>query len=284
VQRLLPTGGRVASFHALCDGFAREQGMTPDYSRAGTWLELEQAFAAAAIPESWRFDVLIVDEGQDFSELWRDILLRLLRPEGRALWLEDPLQNLYGKSPVALDGWVTLHSNANFRSPRQIIDVLTALDAARPPVEAASPFLGADIEVLSYPDGDHARMLYQTKHAITLCLGAGYSRADMALVSWRGRENSALLHLDALGTHSLHSFTGEYDLFGVPVFREGELLAESVYRFKGQSAPAVIFTEIDFETLDERTFKKLFVGLTRARLKLVLVLSERAEQALAGKL
>jgi superfamily I DNA and RNA helicase len=71
----------------------------------------------------------------------------------------------------------------------------------------------------------------------------------------------------------LKSFTGEYDLFGNPVWRDGELLAESVYRFKGQSAPAIIFTEIDFETLDERTFRKLFVGMTRARLKLVLVTS-----------
>jgi superfamily I DNA and RNA helicase len=74
-------------------------------------------------------------------------------------------------------------------------------------------------------------------------------------------------------------------LFGNPEFREGELLTESVYRFKGQSAPAVIFTEIDFETLDEKNFRKLFVGMTRARMKLVLVMSERAAQQLpAGSL
>ena len=32
----------------------------------------------------------------------------------------------------------------------------------------------------------------------------------------------------------------------------------------------------NFEEIDELTFRKLFVGMTRARLKLVLVLSERA--------
>ena len=65
--------------------------------------------------------------------------------------------------------------------------------------------------------------------------------------------------------------------------REGHLLAESVYRFKGQSAPAVILTEIDFEALDDRTVRKLFVGMTRARMKLVLVLSERAAALLQGR-
>jgi hypothetical protein len=47
----------------------------------------------------------------------------------------------------------------------------------------------------------------------------------------------------------------------------------------------VIFTEIDFETLDEKSFRKIFVGMTRARMKLVLVMSERAAQQLpAGSL
>ena len=43
------------------------------------------------------------------------------------------------------------------------------------------------------------------------------------------------------------------------------MLVESVYRFKGQAAPAVILTEIDFEVLDDKAVRKLFVGATRAR-------------------
>ena len=283
VQSLLPAGGKVASFHALCDSFVREHGVTPDYAKASMWKDLETIFAQTTIPQSWHFDVLIVDEGQDFSQSWCDILLRLLKPAGRAIWLEDPLQNLYDQPPIKLDGWVTLHSQANFRSPRHIIDLLTALNTDGLAIQAASPFLGADIQILSYPHEDTARLHYQTKHAITLCLGAGFTRADMAMVSFRGRENSALLKLDHLGTHRLHSFTGDYDWFGVPQFRDGELLAESVYRFKGQSAPALIFTEIDFAELDDRAFKKLFVGMTRARLKLVLVLSERSHRCMLEK-
>ena len=51
---------------------------------------------------------------------------------------------------------------------------------------------------------------------------------------------------------------------------------ESVFRFKGQAAPAVVFTEIDFDQLDDRAVRRLFVGATRASMKLVLVASARA--------
>ncbi|MDB5854989.1 MAG: nuclease [Herminiimonas sp.] len=289
VQQLVPQGGRVGSFHHLCDALARACGMTPDYGSPSVWEELERLSSSAPLPADWQYDVLIVDEGQDFSESWRDIVLRMLKPEGRAIWLEDPLQNLYGRAPVSLPGWVTLHSQTNFRSPRQIIDMLISMSGAAGSdtpslraIEAASPILGADIDIHTWADGDVAAMVERTKQAITGCLAAGFTRQDIALISFRGRDNSALLNLDALGAHRLKSFTGEYDLFGNPVFREGELLAESVYRFKGQSAPAVVFTEIDFEAMDERTCRKLFVGMTRARLKLTLVLSERSARCLLG--
>ena len=280
VRKLLPEGGVVASFHQLCDRFARDSGITPDYRDPAVWRSLEQALADSPLPAEWQFDLLIVDEGQDFSEGWRDALLRLLKSSGRALWLEDPMQNLYGRNAVSLPGWVGLHAWSNFRSPRHIVDLLTALAPTGSVIEAASPFAGAEIELLTYAHEDSSALQAQTRQAITRCLAAGYARRDMAMVSFRGRENSALLNLDAIGQHALKSFKGTYDLFGNPEFREGDLLAESVYRFKGQSAPAVIFTEIDFETLDEKNFRKLFVGMTRARMKLVLVMTERAARQL----
>jgi hypothetical protein len=292
IERLVPSGGRVATFHMLGDAFLRARGETPNYGSPDVFNEMETALADADLPETWKYDVLIVDEGQDFSAAWRDILLRMLKDPGRAIWLEDPMQNLYGREPVPLPGWVVLHSNANYRSPRQIVDMLAAIASEgnehgdlREPIEAASPFDGADIEALVYADGDQDAMLAQTKHAISLCLAAGFARQDIAIASFRGREKSALLNLDTLGdAHTLKSFTGQYDIFGHPVFREGGLLTESVYRFKGQSAPAVIFTEIDFATIDELVFRKLFVGMTRARLKLVLVMSARAAEMMVDRM
>ena len=55
---------------------------------------------------------------------------------------------------------------------------------------------------------------------------------------------------------------------------------ETVNRFKGQSAPAVVLCEVDFESLTERDKRKLFVGLTRAQMRVDVVISERAALAL----
>jgi superfamily I DNA and RNA helicase len=75
-----------------------------------------------------------------------------------------------------------------------------------------------------------------------------------------------------------------YDLLGNLVFTEGDVLMESVYRFKGQAAPCVIFAEIDFEALDDLVLRKLFVGVTRAATKLTMILSERSAQMLIERL
>jgi len=53
-----------------------------------------------------------------------------------------------------------------------------------------------------------------------------------------------------------------------------------VHRFKGRASPCVVFTEIDFETLDDAAARRLFVGATRATMKLVMVASEQAARFL----
>jgi hypothetical protein len=287
IRQLMPEGVQAMSFHQLADTVVREWGVVPNYASPDVWRQLENALLEAAPSERWTFDVVIVDEGQDFSDAWRDAVLRLLRPEGRAIWLEDPMQNLYGRTPVQLEGWVTLNAHTNYRSPRDVVDLLMRLDASQiseAGIEAASPFHSAEIDFLSYPNGDTGAMYEQTKQALKSCLDAGFAASDIALVSFHGRDRSRLLHLDRLGAHSLKSFTGAYDASGNPVVRDGALLAESLYRFKGQSMSAVVLTEIEFDSLDEQTFRKLFVGMTRARLRLTLVLSDSAAAALMRRL
>ena len=62
------------------------------------------------------------------------------------------------------------------------------------------------------------------------------------------------------------------------------MLVESVYRFKGQAAPAVILTEIDFDVLDDKAARKLFVGATRSAMKLVLILHQKSAARLLERL
>jgi hypothetical protein len=154
--------------------------------------------------------------------------------------------------------------------------------AGRVPIEARGALHASELVVLSYRDG--AELTQQVKEGIRLCLAAGYKKADIAVVSFSGREKSLLFPYTQLGPHSLKTFTGRYDLLGQPLYSDGDVLLESVYRFKGQAAPAIVFAEIDFEQLDERAVRKLFVGATRAMMKLVLVVSERSAAQLLERL
>ena len=276
VSRIAPTGVEVTTYHQLCDRLLTAAGQPPDFSAAGAFRRMERDFAALAMPPIC--DELIVDEGQDFAESWRDALLRLLTPEGRAWWLEDPMQNLYERPEVTLPGWVRLTSGRNYRSPSDIVTLLNHHLDLTQPMEAGSPLAGSEVE-LSLWDDD-AELMERTRRAITRAIGLGFRREHIALVTFRGRENSRFTGLERLGQHSLRAFTGHYDLVGSPEYTTGDFLIDSVYRFKGQSAPCVIFTEIDFETIDTRTQRKLFVGATRAGMKLMLVMSKQAAKLL----
>lgn len=278
---IVEPGGLVCTFHALCEAVLRAAGETPDYARPDAFDAVVARAQALPVTGALRFDTVIVDEGQDFSEAWRDQVLRHAADAARLIWLEDPLQNLYARPPVALPGWVGLRATANYRSPRPVVRFLQRLVAGEA-IDAASPLDAAEIELLTYSDA--ADLLQQVKLGIKACHAAGFRKEDVAVISFRGRENSHLLRHDRLGDFSFRRFTGTYDLLGHPQFDAGDIVMESVYRFKGQSAPAVVFAEIDFETLDERAMRKLFVGATRAGMKLVLVVAERAAAQLLARL
>lgn len=281
-QLIAPLGGQVCTLHMLCDLRLRAAGDIPDFTRPDAFESLLARATELPVGTDWLFDTVIVDEGQDFTEDWRDLALRHLKPEGRALWLEDPLQNLYGRASVELPGWIRLKANSNFRSPRSVVRMLQNLLSEDFQIEAQGAMQSSELVVLTYRDP--AELTRQVKEGIRQCLAAGYKKADIAVVSYSGREKSLLFPYTQLGPHSLKTFTGHYDLLGQPLYSEGDVLLESVYRFKGQAAPAIVFAEIDFEQLDERAVRKLFVGATRAMMKLVLVISERSSACLLDRL
>ncbi|WP_225033432.1 ATP-binding domain-containing protein [Paraburkholderia sp. XV] len=285
IARVAPPEAKVANYHQLCDWIVRDSGHAPDFQSSDVFEQLESAFAGTPIDARFQYDVLIVDEGQDFQQPWVPALERLLKPGGAWWWLEDPLQNLYMRESVALPVWTVLRESTNYRSPRDILDYLRGVVGATVPLAAGlaagSPFDGSDISLSTYDETQLPESCIDaTKRAITQALALGFRKQDIAVLSFRGREGSVLWPLDHLGPHRLRSFTGKYDLFGNPAYREGDVLLDSIYRFKGQSAPCVILSEVDFDAFDERNARKLFVGATRATMKLIVVASQRAARHL----
>jgi superfamily I DNA and RNA helicase len=108
-------------------------------------------------------------------------------------------------------------------------------------------------------------------------LEQGFALDDIVILTEHGRRKSKLLNAECIGRFTIRKFTGAYSREGNPVWSSGKLLVESLYRFKGQSAPAIILSEVDFTELSDQERRKLFVGMTRAQLNLQVVLSTHAE-------
>jgi len=258
----------------LCERMLRQSGAVPDFNLAGAFDQLVQACTALAVPPELLFDTVIVDEGQDIKAEWFDLIQRHAREDARILWLEDPMQKLYRHAAVTLPGWIRLRADKNFRSPRPVVQLLQALVPDGVSVVSASPVAGHEVEFLVYQNtGD---LIDKVKEGVHACLSAGFAATDVALLTYRGRDSSRILSYDQLGPYVLRKFQGTYDGEGRPGYSQGEIVADTVHRFKGQSAPAVVMAEIDFETLGDEEVRRLFVGATRAVMKLVLVVSERA--------
>jgi len=281
VRRLASPKVEVVNFHELCVEHYRRSEGDPDFSPQA-FERMAAHYVAASAGFAQNLDLLIIDEAQDFDPGWVESLCSRLRPDGRLYVLEDEAQRLYQKEGFELGDAVTITCSDNFRSPQVICDLINALALVRPPIRALNPLRGELPGIRTYASSEE--LLARTEDAVGALLARGFALADIAVVCGRGRDKSALLNRAGIGPHATRRFTGEYDAGGEPRWSQGELLVESVYRFKGQSAPAVVITEMDFAELDEAARRRLFVALTRAQMAVELVLSERAERCLAALL
>jgi len=282
MMRIAPSGGEIATYHQLGDRTCKALGKGLDFSRVGAFAQIEAVLDAYTPEDIHCFDEIVVDEGQDFQESWINNLLRFLRPAGRAWLLEDPMQNLYGRSQISKNAWVSIRSDINYRTPKVILDTLNTLLPLTHHLEAGSPLTGHDVEIISY--SDTRDMIAKTICEVTNCINLGFKSSDIAVITYRGRENSKFTPFDRLGPYSLFAPTGQYDILGNSIFTEGDLLLDSIHRFKGQAAPCIVLTEIDFETLDDSVVRRIFVGATRATMKLSLLLSERSARILTDRM
>ncbi|MCG6869250.1 MAG: ATP-binding domain-containing protein [Gammaproteobacteria bacterium] len=70
----------------------------------------------------------------------------------------------------------------------------------------------------------------------------------------------------------MRSFTGEYDRDGNQILSDGGIVFESIYRFKGQQAPAVIVVDVDTEGKETTRWQhRLYCCLTRASVRVDLL-------------
>ena len=279
---IAPPRAIVSSFHELCVDHYRRRYQEPDFTAPGIFPTMTETYVADSETFAPRFDLLVVDEAQDIDPGWMSSLLPQLKPDGRLFVMEDDDQRLYDRDAFDLSDAVTISCRDNYRSPQSICQAINAFALAEISVVSRNPFRGELPGFHVYPPEKGA--IDKTAAVVKGLLARGFGIADIVVLTGHGRSKSGLLNAEYIGPHKTRRFTGAFSKNSDPIWTEGELLVESVFRFKGQSAPAVVLSEVDFVELSPSERRKLFVGLTRAQMAVEIVVAPSAEAVFAALL
>ena len=280
-------GLEVANFHQVCEGWAKEASALGrdviaetnlHYPRGDYFdLQLPAAFSLATDIVRRRYDAIVVDEGQDFSdEFWLPLELSLVDADRSPLYVfYDENQAVYRlasgfplrMAPIAL--------SKNCRNTRVIHHAAfrhyEGPDAEPPPLEGA-PIIRLEEDTIDRQARAISRCVsqlvreekFRPEDIVVLCADR-IRRADYE----RALSGTALPAGTAWSTRG--------------VKQSGRILIESVARFKGlESLICVLWLGPGQTDLDGR--ETLYVGLSRARSLLAVCGSRAAVGAAIGPL
>jgi len=103
--------------------FEKENKQDPDLYEVRMPMKFKSFIQGRSLTEEERFDVLIVDEGQDMDGAWIEtLLLHFLKNEGQAIVFFDPKQNIFQRDfylPRA-ENWASMQLLYNYRNAKTI--------------------------------------------------------------------------------------------------------------------------------------------------------------------
>jgi superfamily I DNA and RNA helicase len=261
------SGIRVSTFHALCNEEARKRGIPVPAKPSAEWWEQQapEILVSAAADNGTLYDCIVVDEGQDFASHWIRALLTLTaQPLTCAFYIfADMHQDLFSRKWQPPPEWPTFMLDLNCRSTIQIARRVDAVYSDSPTTSGAQGpepvFLKTDL-----------------------------ASEGIAIIQ---QSVQRLLDEERLGPHQIAVLSDDWNLIsqlretGVAqsVFCEPGRLGiatETVARFKGLEADAIVLALSDRMVDLEDRRATLYVALSRARVILQVLGSGRTRKAL----
>lgn len=227
---------------------------------------LMAARAAELLPEN-RFDAVIVDEAQDFADDWWTPLVDALRDEsvGGIFAYTDERQRVFarfGRPPLAM---VPLVLDHNLRNTRQIAEGFLPLAPTSMVLRGGD---GPQVEFVAVNIED---AIEAADDQVERLLDEGWEPKDIALLTMGARHPVQKERQEALG------FAAYWDEF----WSNEDVFYGHVLGFKGMERRAVVLCVNEDGTRD-RSRERLYVGLSRATDRLVVVADPQVVRAIGG--
>lgn len=212
-----------------------------------------------------RFDAIVVDEGQDFSDTWLDTLrLCLTDPDlGKFYVFHDDNQRIFSSDSAFLNALPKsqFRLNRNLRNTRKIHEALTPWYDSRKVIAA-----GPEGEKVEWIKVRHSKQAYAKASSLIaeLVKSKQLSPSDIAVLTGLARDKCSLFKNTTIGGCWITNAEQRPDV--------GHVICDTVRRFKGLDAKCVILVDIDSLIEDEL----IYVALSRGSL-LLYVIGEESE-------
>lgn len=252
------------AFVGTFEELAKHLGVTEFGSRDATdfWerrLPEEMVALAGDAPDGKKFDAIIVDEAQDFADLWWTPIMSTLRDEesGGLFAYSDENQRVFarfGRPPVPL---VPLVLDQNLRNTRQIAESFSSLTPMRMYARGGD---GPEVEFVPVPEGSSAEEVLEAADDVIEGLLDEWRPQDVALLTTGSRHGEQAAQQDLLGQQGYWESFWDTDL----VFYGHVLGCKGLER-------RVVVLAVNDKSMHERSKERMYVGMSRATDKLVVV-------------
>ncbi len=248
----------VGTFHYLGIGCGVPAGSDDDSAYWEEFLPGRMVSLAGELPESERFDAIVIDEAQDFAESWWPAVLAALKdPERGALYVfADEGQRVFARQGRPTVDVVPFNLNENLRNTKQIAGTFSSLAPAQMRIRGSS---GVPVRFIQCA----------TEDATEDAIGVADDAADVLLDEGWPPESLALLTTYRRHPVQVERQAAGPDAYWATYWDDDDLFYGHVLGFKGLERPAVVLAVNGFRD-ESRAREMLYVGLSRARDLLVV--------------
>lgn len=244
----------IGTFHEYAKRIGTTAGTPSKYDEDNDPYAKRLIEAAEALADEDKFDAFIVDEAQDFMSSWWTTLEKSLRDEGKIGAFGDVNQKIFGKRNVPVNKYAKFKLKENIRNSKQIAEL------AAPFIEESLVARGPNSFPVDFIETEESKALQTADDVVERLTDIeNWQPGEIALLTTKNR-------------HPVHVEFANKDreAYWEDFWSNENVFYGTVSGFKGLERPVVVLAVDGFHNAEEFN-DFIYVGLTRARDKLVII-------------